>query len=115
MTNFVNNALLHAFEGRDAGCISISAQREGDACVRIAFDDDGIGISEDDQRRIFDPFFTTKLGKGGSGLGLNIVYNIVTNVLGGRIDLSSRLGKGTSFVLTIPLKGPERSRHHEKP
>jgi signal transduction histidine kinase len=54
--------------------------------------------------KIYDPFFTTKLGRGGSGLGLNIVYNIVYGLLGGRIDVKSALGEGTSFILTLPIR-----------
>ena len=62
--------------------------------------------AEEHARHIFDPFFTTKLGQGGSGLGLHIVYNIVTRVLGGRISVDSRLGTGTTFMLTMPLRAP---------
>ena len=115
ITNFVTNALLHAFEGRDSGTVSIVAEQpartDADAPPELILTvaDDGIGIADDDLRRIFDPFFTTKLGRGGSGLGLNIVYNIVTRVLGGRISVSSSLGGGTRFVLTMPLCAPTQA------
>ena len=69
--------------------------------------DNGRGISEAHQARIFDPFFTTRLGQGGSGLGLHIVYNIVTRVLGGQITVISRAGEGAAFVLDLPLTAPK--------
>jgi signal transduction histidine kinase len=106
ITNFITNALLHAFDGRLTGTITLHGklQDNGQLLLRVA--DDGNGVPEEHLRRIFDPFFTTKLGKGGSGLGLNIVYNIVTRVLGGKISVESRLGAGTAFVLTMPLYAP---------
>ena len=58
-------------------------------------------------RRIFDPFFTTRLGKGGSGLGLHIVYNLATGLLGGRIEVDSTPGAGSRFVLTLPDTAPQ--------
>jgi signal transduction histidine kinase len=75
--------------------------------VRIVFRDDGRGMSEDVQRQAFDPFFTTRRGAGGTGLGLHIVYNLVTQRLGGRIVLSSAEGSGTSFLVVLPLRAPE--------
>lgn len=106
VTNFVNNALLHAFEGRLAGTVIIRASPTNEEEVRMTVSDDGNGIPEADQRRIFDPFFTTKLGRGGSGLGLNIVYNIVTTVLGGKVGVDSRVGAGTTFTLKMPVSAP---------
>ncbi|MBW7900116.1 MAG: PAS domain S-box protein [Rhodocyclaceae bacterium] len=106
VTNFVTNALVHAFEGRRQGGVVIRAAAPADGQVTMSVQDDGIGIDQAHFRRIFDPFFTTKLGQGGSGLGLHIVYNIVTRVLGGRIAIDSRLGSGTTFMLTMPLCAP---------
>jgi signal transduction histidine kinase len=57
---------------------------------------------------VFDPFFTTKMGQGGSGLGMNIVYNLVTGVLRGTIRIESELGKGTTVILTLPRKVPAK-------
>ncbi|MCX7220052.1 MAG: ATP-binding protein [Burkholderiales bacterium] len=71
------------------------------------FSDNGVGIAELDQKRVFDPFFTTKLGQGGSGLGMHIVYNITTGILGGTIRLESELARGTRIVLVLPLRAPE--------
>jgi signal transduction histidine kinase len=75
--------------------------------VGVEFIDDGVGIPEADLKRVFDPFFTTRLGRGGSGLGLHIVYNLVTRVLGGRVEVSSRPGAGTRFEFALPVKAPE--------
>jgi len=107
ITNFVSNALMHAFEGREDGRMTLHSHQIDEAHVEIYFTDDGSGIEERNLGRVFDPFFTTKMGKGGSGLGLNIVYNIVTGVLGGKIHLESSLGAGTTFILTLPLTAPD--------
>ena len=72
--------------------------------VDITVKDDGQGIPAAHLEKVFDPFFTTKLGKGGSGLGLNIVYNLVTTSLGGRIQVSSVPGQGACFTLSLPLR-----------
>ena len=106
LANLINNALLHAFEGRDQGTIRINARKLTDTHFELSVADDGEGIAVADQSRIFDPFFTTKLGKGGSGLGLHIVYNLVTGVLGGDIAVYSEPGRGTRFVIVAPLVAP---------
>lgn len=101
--NLINNALLHAFEGREHGVMRLWAARLGPDSVRIVFEDDGRGIALEHQARIFDPFFTTKLGQGGNGLGLSITYNIVTSLLDGSIRVDSALGVGTRFTIDLPL------------
>ncbi len=106
ITNLVNNALLHGFDGLDEGCVKIeTAPYEGG--VQIDVSDNGRGINDKDVSHIFDPFFTTKLGEGGNGLGLHIVHNIVTAALGGTIDVLSEVGKGTTFTVRVPLIAPE--------
>jgi PAS domain S-box-containing protein len=106
--NLINNTLAHAFEQRDSGTITIRAEElEGDQ-VEIVFSDNGVGMPEDVLRHVFDPFFTTKMGRGGTGLGMNIVYNIVTGVLGGRITIDSRPGLGTVIRIVIPRSSPQR-------
>ena len=102
--NLINNALLHAFDGRSGGVIRLWAVRLGPDRVRIVFQDDGSGIAIEHQARIFDPFFTTKLGQGGNGLGLSITYNIVTSLLDGSIRVDSVVGVGTRFTIDLPLK-----------
>jgi signal transduction histidine kinase len=109
LTNFVTNALIHAFDGRDDGEMSVNSRLLNEKQVEIVFADNGVGITEADQKRVFDPFFTTRLGQGGSGLGMHIVYNLVTDVLGGEIRLQSRPGAGTSFTLLLPLVAPHIS------
>ncbi|MEN3275796.1 MAG: hypothetical protein V7631_1586 [Massilia sp.] len=107
--NFVNNALLHAFEGPGAqfrGTMRLSAQLAEDGGVRIEFADDGRGIAREHLARVFDPFFTTRMGQGGSGLGLSIAHTIVTSLLGGAIRVDSAPGQGTVFVLELPLAAP---------
>lgn len=104
--NLINNALRHAFEGRAHGSIRISAQLIRDDRLSLQFADDGVGIAGEYVARVFDPFFTTKLGQGGSGLGLNIVHNIVTGVLGGQIEVHSEPGLGSVFRLELPLAAP---------
>lgn len=106
ITNLLNNAILHAFDGCESGHIQITTVLQPGA-VRIIVDDNGRGISEQNLSRIFDPFFTTKLGEGGNGLGLHIVHNIVTAALGGTIEVRSEVGVGTTFVLKIPLVAPK--------
>ncbi|MFZ6745145.1 PAS-domain containing protein [Undibacterium sp. JH2W] len=104
--NLVDNAILHAFEGRADGHIQIQASMLDQDRLEIRFTDNGVGIPKENLSRVFDPFFTTKLGQGGSGLGMNIVYNIVTSLLGGDIRIDSEEGSGTSFIMQIPLFAP---------
>lgn len=106
ITNLVNNAVLHAFEGRDQGKVTIEARLLDSQRVELTLRDNGQGIPAANLGRVFDPFFTTKLGKGGSGLGLNIVYNLVNNSLGGKIEVSSVVRQGTCFTFVLPLKAP---------
>ncbi|MES2071391.1 MAG: PAS domain S-box protein [Pseudomonadota bacterium] len=106
LTNLINNALIHAFDDRPSGQISISAKIISDQSVMLTVQDNGVGIPPENIKRIFDPFFTTKLGAGGSGLGLNITHNIVTGLLGGRVQVESTLGIGTTFALMLPRKAP---------
>ena len=102
MTNLINNAFIHAFEPDKRGRVSISAKLIDADHIEILVADDGKGIPPANLGRIFDPFFTTRLGQGGSGLGLNIVYNLTKEVLGGNITVESQLGKGTCFKITLP-------------
>lgn len=106
ISNLFTNSLAHAFEDGAPGEMRLVAARAGVEHVRIEFSDNGTGIPPAHLGRIYDPFFTTKLGKGGSGLGLHIVHNIVTSILGGEIQVQSEEGKGTTFIITIPLAAP---------
>lgn len=102
LTNLFLNAATHAFSDGRAGKITISARARGTDDIEIVFADDGLGMSPDIQRQAFDPFFTTRRNEGGTGLGLHIVYNLVTQQLGGRMMLESRLDHGTIFRIIMP-------------
>lgn len=103
LTNLINNALLHAFDGMEGGKMLLRAYLTSSERVCIEFSDNGVGIPEQNLERVFEPFFTTKTGQGDSGLGMSIIYNIVTSLLGGKITVLSKVGKGTTFVLDLPL------------
>jgi signal transduction histidine kinase len=107
LTNLVLNTLVHAFPDRRAGSMRLNARRLGSEQVEIEFADDGIGMSEDVRRRAFEPFFTTRRNRGGTGLGLHIVYNLVTQRLGGSVRLDSEAGRGTVFLIRLPLTAPK--------
>jgi signal transduction histidine kinase len=107
VSNLVMNSILHAFEPGQRGHLTISVTRAEEAAI-IVYRDDGRGMSPDVRRRIFEPFFTTRRGQGGSGLGLSIVYNLVTKTLGGTILCTSAQDVGTEFMITIPMRGTER-------
>ncbi|MPZ38874.1 MAG: HAMP domain-containing protein [Rhizobiales bacterium] len=106
LTNLALNALAHAFPDRRAGSMRLAIRRDGPNHVQIEFADDGIGMNEETQRRAFEPFFTTRRSHGGTGLGLHIVFNIVTRRLGGRLRLDSALGRGTTLWIRLPLTAP---------
>jgi signal transduction histidine kinase len=109
LTNLFLNAANHAFVDGRAGTISISARPRGHNDVEIIFADDGAGMTPDVQRQAFDPFFTTRRDEGGTGLGLHIVYNLVTRQLGGHMMLESRLGQGTTFRIIMPRTAQDGS------
>ena len=106
LTNLFLNAVAHAFPDGRPGTIEILARASGKDNVEVVFSDNGCGMSLDVRRRAFDPFFTTRRDQGGTGLGLHIVYSIVTNRLGGRLDLSSEPGSGTRIRILLPRVAP---------
>lgn len=103
ITNLIMNAYIHAYENGDlAGVIDISiCDSEKDNEFLIKVKDQGAGMSPGIREKIYEPFFTTRRGMGGSGLGLNIVYNLVNQKLNGRMECISEEGKGTEFILHI--------------
>ena len=111
LINLLQNAMLHGFDGIAHGQMRITANLLANQLnherVQIRFEDNGKGIPEEHIGRIFEPFFTTKLGHGGSGLGLNVTYNIVTSLLGGQIKVDSVVGHGTVFTLELPLRASD--------
>ena len=103
--NLINNAYLHAFDGRSDGLLTIAAEVRGrDVLIRVA--DNGCGISPENLKKLFQPFFSTKIGEGGTGLGMSIVENLVRKTLGGSITVHSDVGTGTRFELRLPLVAP---------
>lgn len=101
------NILNNAFEAvSDGGRVSVRTWREGAEWVAVAVEDNGKGMSEEVMRHIFEPFFTTKKGYG-TGLGLSITYGIVTR-LGGKIQVKSKEGVGTTFTVILPLVAPQK-------
>jgi signal transduction histidine kinase len=104
LTNLVTNALKHAFEGKELGNIAINLSKTEDNKVVILFKDNGHGMNQHVLDNIFEPFFTTKRNSGGTGLGMNIVYNIVCQKLQGNIKIDSKLEHGSNFHITLPMK-----------
>ena len=105
MSNLILNSLIHGYEGNAGKPIHLSAKLNGDK-VKLIYQDQGKGIAKENLDKVFNPFYTTKLGQGGSGLGLNIVYNLVHVSLGGKITLQSELGSGVIFTIDIPVQAP---------
>lgn len=103
ITNLMMNAIVHAYDDtiNQSLNIMIDFHLQGNDALLI-FSDDGKGIPEEHLGHIFEPFYTTKRGLGGSGLGLNIVYNLVTGLLNGRISCESKMGEGTKFIIEFP-------------
>ena len=102
LTNLVMNATIHAFDAGATGRISISIGAADADTVELVVADNGVGMGEDVRARIFDPFFTTKMGRGGTGLGMNIVHGIVTRILGGQITVTSTPGEGSRIRVLFP-------------
>ncbi|WP_345415124.1 ATP-binding sensor histidine kinase [Halioxenophilus aromaticivorans] len=101
ITNLIMNALIHAFYPGEEGNITISASETQDG-IEMIFQDNGAGMDDETQRKIFEPFFTTNRSSGGTGLGMSILYNLVTHQMRGSISCNSSPGKGTSFHMTFP-------------
>jgi len=112
LTNLVQNALIHAFEQADQGRISVELEScvvaTGKPGVLLRVCDNGLGMDAATLARAFEPFFTTKRNRGGTGLGLHIVFNVVRATLGGEVELSSQPGQGTICSVRFPAQAPER-------
>lgn len=103
VTNMVINSLVHGFENKNDGVISIAASSDGNNVI-FTYKDNGKGLSPDHLAQLFDAFFTTKRSEGGSGLGTHIIYNLVTQSLSGHIEAQSELGKGLTYIIHFPLQ-----------
>lgn len=106
ITNLIHNSLLHGFAQRPHGTIHMQAVLCDSQTVALDYYDDGHGILPAHLHRVFEPFFTTRLGQGGTGLGLYLVHNLVTGVLGGSITLRSAPMAGVHFHMRLPLRAP---------
>jgi len=107
LINLINNAYLHAFEGMERGGeVRISANAT-DMQVTLVCADNGRGIAPETLEKMFQPFFSTRIGRGGTGLGMTIVDNLVKTTLGGQLQVTSTLGQGTTITITLPLQAPE--------
>ncbi len=101
LANLIENSLIHGFHTIDSGTITISASAERQH-VHLVYTDDGCGMTPEQVDRVFEPFYTTKRGHGGSGLGMHIVYNLVTQTLGGTISVASTPGNGVRVTVRVP-------------
>jgi signal transduction histidine kinase len=103
------NSVIHGFENIEKGQIDICAELITTNKLKLVYRDNGIGIPSDIRKRIFDPFVTTKRGQGGSGLGMHLVYNLVTQALNGSISITSEVGSGVEFVIVFPVSSAKTS------
>jgi signal transduction histidine kinase len=110
LTNFILNSLIHGFEDKSKGKIIIKVTIFN-GILFFRFYDNGKGIERNVLKKIFDPFFTTSRAKGGTGLGLHLLYNIVTQTLRGTIRCKSYPGYGTLFIISIPFKEVDPSSY----
>ncbi|MCL9783794.1 ATP-binding protein [Vibrio sp. S4M6] len=104
MDRLINNVIRHAFAESAQKSLTIECLLIEQSKVRIDVTDNGKGIDTEKVSKVFDPFYTTQLGQGSSGLGLHIVYNLVTELLKGDITVESEQDKGTTFRITLPLQ-----------
>lgn len=103
ISNFINNSILHGFETKDNGNISIFVDIAHNK-LSLTYLDDGVGMPEEMLTQIYEPFVTSKRNKGGSGLGMNIVYNLVHQVLEGEITCESSPGEGIKINVIFPIE-----------
>ena len=104
ITNLIINSISHGFTNEKKGEILIEVVIEKNKILKLIYKDNGVGISKKNLSKIFDPFFTTNRQKGGTGLGLNILYNIVSSTLNGHLTCKSELNHGVEFTATFNLK-----------
>ena len=102
LTNFIVNSLVHAFAPGQAGVIRIEVNKTGRG-LELTYADNGRGMNDEVQAKMFEPFFTTARNQGSTGLGLHIVFNLVTHTLGGTIVCESNPGLGTRFTVVFPV------------
>ncbi len=102
ISQLINNAAVHAWDPDQRGNFRIAVEQD-DKKLRLEVSDDGRGMTEQQRTSVFEPFYTTRRGQGGTGLGMHLVYNLVSRRLGGRIECRSKPGEGTRFIIQIPV------------
>lgn len=102
-TNMIMNSLVHGFEDIEEGVIKLDVVKTGNE-IQINYADNGRGMNEENLDKLFDAFFTTKRAQGGSGLGTHIMYNLVTQTLGGQIEATSEPGMGLRYSIRFPYR-----------
>ncbi|MDD5158154.1 HAMP domain-containing sensor histidine kinase [Sulfurimonas sp.] len=98
-SNLILNSIKHGFEQNTENIIKISVELND--YLIIHYQDNGVGVTDEIEKKIFDPFFTTKRGEGGSGLGLNVVYNLITQKLKGKLSLVRVLPHGLGLTIIL--------------
>ena len=107
LTNLIMNSLIHGFEGIQTGLIQIRITKE-DNLIYLCYEDNGVGMPSDTLKHLFEPFYTTRRGKGGSGLGAHLIYNLVTQGLNGKISVLNKSSDGLQFDIEFPEEVSER-------
>ena len=111
VTNLITNSINHAYRDGAKGRIAITVRTLENDAVRLVYQDDGCGIPPENHGKVFEPFFTTRRGTGSTGLGLHIVFNLVTGQLGGTIQLDGQAGEGARFIIEFPRLTPGKTQH----
>ncbi len=102
LNNLIMNSLIHGFEEMDSGRIEMEISCS-DNLVTFIYRDNGKGMTSEQKEKVFDPFYTTRRTKGGTGLGMSILFNLVTQTLNGSIDCQASEGAGVVFTMTFPI------------
>lgn len=102
LINIVNNSLKHGFDNNGNGKVALSVEKGTDSGAIITFSDNGKGMTPNEVAQVFKPFFTTQSKRGYVGIGMSNTYDLVTNKLGGHIDIESEERKGTTVTITLP-------------
>lgn len=102
ITNLVMNSVIHGFKGKEQGNMSLSIKGEGDR-LKMIYSDDGNGIAPEIIDKVFDPFVTTNRENGGTGLGMNILYNLVVQKLKGKVEFQTEVDQGVTFTFDLPM------------
>jgi len=103
ITIMVMNSIIHAYDEGESGHLLIAVTRQNEM-VHVTYSDDGHGMAPKTVNQVFEPFYTTNRGSGGSGLGMHILYNLVTQTLSGEVKCDSELGKGVVITISFPVK-----------